>query len=35
VPGGLQQLVAHRVQPGFQGVDYLQRGGHLQLPGRG
>ena len=35
VPGGIEQLVPHRVQPGLQRVDHLQRGGDLQLPGRG
>ena len=35
VPGGVQQLVPHHVQPGLQRVDHLQGGGDLQLPGRG
>jgi hypothetical protein len=35
VPGGAGQLVPHHVQPGLQRVDHLQRGGDLQLPGRG
>ena len=35
VPGRVQQLVPHRVQPGLQRLDHLQGGGDLQLPGRG
>jgi hypothetical protein len=35
VPGGVQQLVPQLLQAGFQGGEHLQRGGHLQLPGRG
>ena len=34
VPGLVQQLVPHRVQPGLQGAGHLQGGGDLQLPGR-
>ena len=34
VPGLGQQLVPHRVQPGLQRLEHLQRGGDLQLPGR-
>jgi hypothetical protein len=34
-PGGVGQLVPHRVQPGVQGLGHLQGGGDLQLPGWG
>jgi len=35
VPGGIKQLMPDHVHPGLQRLDHLQRGGHLQLPGRG
>ena len=34
VPGGVGQLVPQLVQPGLQGLEDLQGGGDLQLPGR-
>jgi hypothetical protein len=34
VPGGVGQLVPQLVQPGLQRLEYLQRGGDLQLSGR-
>jgi hypothetical protein len=35
VPGRGQQLIPHHAQPGLQRLEHPQRGGHLQLPGRG